>query len=115
VRGERLQEEVKVLQDWSRRREIDAFATALAQDLGRRFPPKSEERTDKGAKPQLSSITDGLYAQAVRFRQDKELGIYGKAKLGNTFRWRLKEIGYSRRFIDDVTHALVLRLARKRR
>jgi len=115
VRGERLQEEVKVLQDWSRRREIDAFATALAQDLGRRFPPKSEERTDKGAKPQLSSITDGLYAQAVRFRQDKELGIYGKAKLGNTFRWRLKEIGYSRRFIDDVTHGLVLRLARKRR
>ena len=31
-----------VFQDWFRRKEIDAFATALAQDLGRRFPPQSE-------------------------------------------------------------------------
>jgi hypothetical protein len=104
-----------VLRDWSRRKEIDAFATALAQDLARRFPPKSEERRDKGAKNQLTSITDGLYTQAAKFRQDKELGIYGKAKLGNTFRWRLKEVGYSGGFIDEVTHGLVLRLAKKHR
>lgn len=104
-----------MLRDWSRRKEIDAFATVLAQDLARRFPPKSEERRDKGAKSQLTSITDGLYAQAVKFRQDKELGIYGKAKLGNTFRWRLKEAGYTGSFVDEVTHGLVLRLANKHR
>jgi hypothetical protein len=103
-----------VLRDWLQRKEIDAFATALAQDLARRFPPRSEERRDKGARGQLTSITVGLYAQAVRFRQDKKLGIYGKAKLGNTFRWRLKESGYSGRFIDEITHGLVLRLAKKR-
>jgi hypothetical protein len=103
-----------VLGDWSRRKEIDAFATALAQDLASRFPPKSEARRDKGAKNQLTSITDSLYAQAAKFRNDKELGIYGKAKLGNTFRWRLKEAGYSGTFIDEVTHGLVLRLTKRR-
>jgi hypothetical protein len=103
-----------VLRDWSRRKEIDAFATALAEDLRRRFPPKSEERRDKGAQSQLSSITERLYAQAAKFRQDKGLGIYGKAKLGNSFRWRLKESGYSVKFIGEITHGLVLRLAKKR-
>jgi hypothetical protein len=104
-----------VFQDWFRRKEIDAFATALAQDLGRRFPPQSEGRKDKGAKNQLASITDGLYAHAARFRQDKALGIYGKAKLGNAFRWQLKELGYSQTFINEVTHGLVLRLAKGRK
>jgi hypothetical protein len=104
-----------VLRDWLRRKEIDSFATALAQDLNRRFPPKGEERDDKGAKNQLASITDKLCAHAARYREDKRLGIYGKAKLGNTFRWRLKELGYSDRFIGEITHALLLRLANKRR
>jgi len=103
-----------VLRDWSRRKEIDAFATALAQDLARRFPPKSEERRDKGAQSQLTSIAEGLYAQAAKFKQEKALGIYGKAKLGNTFRWRLKESGYSGRFVGEITHGLVVRLAKKR-
>jgi len=103
-----------VLGDWSRRREIDAFATALAQDLANRFPPKSETRRDKGAKNQLTSITHALYAQAAKFKHDKALGIYGKAKLGNTFRWRLKEAGYSANFVEEVTHGLVLGLTKKR-
>jgi hypothetical protein len=104
-----------VLRDWFQRKQIDSFATALAQDLGRRFPPQSEERTDKGAKNQLASITDGLYAHAANFRQEKGLGIYGKAKLGNTFRWQLKELGYSQTFVNEVTHGLVLRLAKGRK
>jgi hypothetical protein len=102
-----------VLRDWIHRKEIDGFATALAQDLGRRFPPKSEERTDKGAKNQLRAITDRLYGEAVKFHRDRRLGVYGKAKLGNAFRWKLKELGYSHSFVEEVTHELVVRLARK--
>ena len=96
------------------RKDIEAFANLMANDLGRRFPPNSEERQDKGAKNQLASITDRLYAQALQFRQSKKLGVYGKAKLGNAFRWRLKEIGYSDAFIQDVTHRLVVYLAKRK-
>ena len=102
-----------MIRDWLRRREISGFATALAEDLARRFPPKSEARTDRGAKNQLHAITERLFGDAAHFQRDRRLGVYGKAKLGNAFRWKLRELGYSQSFVEEVTHALVLRLARK--
>src|SRR4051812_37513119 len=91
--------------------ELEEFATALANDLGRRFPPSSESRTDPGAKHQLSVITEGLAARAVRYHQHNKLGIYKKAKLANVFRWKLSEIGYSKPFVERVTKDVVTRLA----
>lgn len=93
--------------------EVEAFATSLAEDLGRRFPPSSENRTDAGAKNQLNVILDGLSARAVRFRDERQLGLYKKAKLGNVFRWKLKELGYSTELVDKATTAIVTRVAVK--
>jgi hypothetical protein len=94
-------------------KEVEAFATTLAEDLGRRFPPASEKRTDAGAKNQLGVILEGLAARAVRFRDEKRLGLYKKAKLGNVFRWKLKELGYSDGFVDQATNAIITRVAIK--
>lgn len=94
-------------------KEVEAFATTLAEDLGRRFPPASEKRTDVGAKNQLAVILDGLGARAVRFRDEKRLGLYKKAKLGNVFRWKLKEFGYSDAFVDQATTSIITRVAVK--
>jgi hypothetical protein len=94
-------------------KEVEAFATTLAEDLGRRFPPASEKRTDAGAKNQLGVILEGLAARAVRFRDEKRLGLYKKAKLGNVFRWKLKELGYSDGFVDQATNAIITRVAVK--
>ena len=93
-------------------RKVDDFARGLASDLGRRFPPASEARTDKGAANQLAVVTEGLYARALRFHQENRLGVYRKAKLGTTFKWQLKELGYTDKFIETVTRGLVVRLAR---
>jgi hypothetical protein len=82
--------------------------------MARRFPPASEARTDKGVQGQLASVTEALYARALRFHQENKLGVFRKAKLGNTFRWQLKEHGYSEKFIEQVTKGLVVRLAKKR-
>ena len=98
---------------WLNTKKVDDFARTLAQDLARRFPPASEARTDKGAQNQLAVITESLYARALRFHQENRLGVFKKAKLGNTFRWQLKELGYSDPFIENVTKGLVVRLARK--
>ena len=91
--------------------ELETFATTLATDLGRRFPPASEGRTDPGAKRQLDVIVDGLSARTLRFHEEHKLGIYRKAKLANVFRWKLKELGYSPQFVDQTTRRLVTRLA----
>ena len=63
--------------------ELEEFAGVLASDLGRRFPPASEARTDPGAKYQLKVILEGLGARAVRYHGDHKLNVYRKAKLGN--------------------------------
>ena len=92
-------------------RELEEFATSLANDLGRRFPPASEGRTDPGAKHQIKVIMEGLGARAVRFQTEQKLGIYRKAKLGNVFKWKLKELGYSDDFAERATKDIVTRLA----
>ena len=49
----------------------------------------------------------------MRFRDEKQLGLYKKAKLGNVFRWRLKDLGYSEAFVEQATTAIVTRVAVK--
>jgi hypothetical protein len=92
-------------------RELDEFATSLANDLGRRFPPASESRTDAGARYQIKVILEGLGARAVRYHKEQKLSVYRKAKLGNVFKWRLKELGYSTDFAERATKEIVTRLA----
>jgi hypothetical protein len=94
--------------------ELEEFATGLAADLGRRFPPASEARTDPGAKHQIKVIIEGLAARAVRYHDEHKLGIYKKAKLANVFKWKLSELGYSADFIDQATKELATRLAASR-
>ena len=93
--------------------ELEQFATELAADLGRRFPPASEARTDPGVVHQIHVILDGLATRALRFHEQNKLGIYKKAKLGNVFRWKLRELGYSPAFVERATREIVTRLAAK--
>jgi hypothetical protein len=92
-------------------RELDEFATVLASDLGRRFPPASEARTDAGAQYQIKVILEGLGARAVRYHSEHKLNVYKKAKLGNVFKWKLKELGYSDAFAERATKEIITRLA----
>jgi hypothetical protein len=92
-------------------KELEAFANSLAEDLGRRFPPASEARTDPGATQQIKIILDGLAARAVRYHQQHRMGVYKKAKLGNVFKWRLQELGYSHQFAERATKEIITRLA----
>jgi hypothetical protein len=95
-------------------RDLEAFAVVLATDLGRRFPPASEKRTDPGAAHQVKVILEGLAARAVRYHEQHKLGVYKKAKLANVFQWQLKELGYSPKFIERATGEIVKRLAVKK-
>jgi hypothetical protein len=96
-------------------KELEEFATSLASDLGRRFPPSSEARTDPGAKHQIKVIMEGLGARALRYHSEHDLGVYKKAKLGNVFKWKLKELGFSDEFAERATKDIVTRLAVNRR
>lgn len=103
-----------IVRDWLRRKEIEGFAILLAQDLKRRFPPDGEKRTDRGVRHQVESIAASLFGKGAEFSRQHGLGIYGKAKLGNTLRWQLRAFGYSDGFIESLVHELVLHLGRPR-
>jgi hypothetical protein len=94
-------------------KDLEEFATGLATDLGRRFPPSSEARTDPGVQHQVKVILEGLAARAVRYHEQHKLGVYKKAKLANVFKWKLNELGYSAQFVDLATKQIVTRLAVK--
>lgn len=94
--------------------DVDAFAKTLADDIGKRYPPDMD-KPDKMAKvsvERLTRILEGAYAKAIEFQKNTSLGIYRKARLLNTFKWSLKEMGYSEKFVDLATEGLVVYLSR---
>ncbi len=95
-------------------KQVDEFAKSLAQELAKRYPPE----LDKGGQRKLSqkrltSILEDTYNRAVDFRTQHKLGVYKKARLGNTFRWELKELGYSDKFVEIATEGLIVYISRE--
>ena len=95
-------------------KEVDAFAKELADELAKRYPPATEQGSGKpSSQKRLPSILEDVCNRALRFKNEHKLGVYKKARLGNTFRWELEERGYSKMFIETATEGLVVYLARK--
>ena len=91
---------------------IDAFARELAGLLARRFTARDNQApADTKLDRKLGRALDEVYARAREFRAEKRLGVYGKARLGNTFKWALKELEYDEGFIEEVTRGLIVRLS----
>jgi len=56
--------------------------------------------------------TRGSLCPGCRVQREHKLGWYKKAKLGNEFKWELKEIGYDEKFIDVATEGLIVYVTR---
>jgi hypothetical protein len=95
-------------------KEVDEFARSLVQEVLRDFPPEKTERKSKKLSPRkVAATVDRIIGRAVAFKREHRLGIYKTARLGNTFKWELKERGYDSQFIDAVMQDLVVRLSVK--
>ena len=95
-------------------KQVDEFAKALAQELAKRYPPaldKGGER--KVSQKRLATLLEDTFKKAVDYRQQHKLGVYKKARLSNTFRWELQELGYSAKFVEVATEGLVVYISRK--
>jgi len=95
-------------------KQVDAFAKELAEDLAKRYPPALDQSGGQTlSEKRLTRILEDVCNKAVTFKNEHKLGVYKKARLGNTFRWELEERGYSKTFIETATEGLVVYLARK--
>jgi len=94
--------------------EVDAFADQLAEDLSKRLPPTlmNDEKRRPSTK-RIGRVLENSLARAVDYKQERKLGIYGKAKLANEFRWKLKDKGYDDKFIELATEAMTVYISRR--
>src|SRR5688572_16704094 len=90
-------------------KQVDEFAKELAQELSKKYPPVLDQSPDRTlSERRLTRILEDTCNRALAFKNEHKLGVYKKARLGNTFRWELEEMGYSRKFIDTATEGLVV-------
>ena len=92
---------------------INEFATALANTLAKRYPPALDVNPEKKiSQARLTKVLEETLVQAAEFQQEHKLGVFGKAKLGNEFKWQLKELGYTEKFIEVATEGLMVYVTR---
>ena len=95
-------------------KDVDAFAKTLAQELAKRYPPALDKGSErKISQKRLTTILEDTFSHAAEFRKQNKLGVYKKARLGNTFRWELQDMGYSEKFVEIATEGLVVYITRK--
>ncbi len=92
---------------------VDEFAKNLAQDIAKRYPPAIANNPERMvSQKRLTNILEEAFSRAHQFNQEQKLSMFRKAKLGNTFKWELKEMGYEKGFIDMATEGLIVYLTR---
>ena len=101
--------------DFGKRAIVDEFALNLSGELAKRYPPELENSVPKRRNPQrLAKAFDATFNRAIEFQREQGLGVYGKARLANTFKWELKRLGYPEDFITLTTSSLVKFVASQR-
>ena len=98
----------------TRNKEIDEFSKTLAREISEQVHAQQKKAAGKNkADRRMNAAMNKIYGKAWDFQKQHGLGIYGKARLGNTFKWELREMGYETDFVDEVTKGLLLSLNRK--
>jgi hypothetical protein len=92
---------------WFDTKEVDQLAETIAAELVKRVPPQKLDERDAKAAKRLQNTHSSIFARASTFAQLHKLNLYKKARLGNQFRWALKEAGYPPDFIESWTYELV--------
>jgi len=85
-------------------RKVTEFAKSLARDVAKRYPPAiANNPSQMVSQKRLSGILEEAFTRAAEFNREK---------LGNEFKWELKEMGYDEKFIDLATEGLIVYVTR---
>lgn len=96
---------------WFSKSDIE-FATKVANKIALQYPPKIEQKLKaEGGKKRLSGVLELVMQDIENYQNTEKMGLIRKARFGNAFRWRLKEIGYSKEFVEALTEGVVTYLA----
>ena len=95
-------------------KDVDEFAKSLAVEISKRYPPALDQAKEKRiSQNRIARVLEDACKKATEFNSEKHLGVYRKARLGNTFRWELTGLGYSKPFVEMATEGLIVYITRK--
>jgi tetratricopeptide (TPR) repeat protein len=98
--------------NWLNGREAAAVGAALAENV--LLQAGSQTRGSRNAaasqRQKLQQFLEKFLLTVDREARSLKLNVYKRAKLANSFKWRLLENGMEREVVDELCRALVLRL-----
>jgi len=84
------------------------FGTSLAVLFIEKVPVnESQAVNDKLFERKTKKTLAAMTTKITEFRKNNPLNVYKRAQLGNAFKWKLKEAGYSANYINELTLWLV--------
>ena len=103
-----------MLLKWLDARKATEVGTELADDVVLRSAPASRKQRKTGAvdsqRQELQSFLRQFLQSVDREARPLRLNAFQRAKLLNSFKWRLLDNGVERELVDELTQALLLRL-----
>ena len=108
-----------MLKNWFDASEAEEVGRGFAVKFSQSYPmldPKKEMASgNKGSlRAKIAGgrekALDRLRTDVMQYAKTHRLNVYKKAKLGNAFKWQLRELGYEADFIDQLTREVVLAL-----
>ena len=101
-----------MLFNWLDAREATAAGATLADDFylqsASKLPRARAGQT--GQEPELQKFLQKFLQRVDQAARPLKLNVFKRAKLANSFKWRLLEKGVEQALVDELTQALVMRL-----
>lgn len=86
-----------------------AFGTEMAHFYISRLPPDAVlKEKEKQLAAKAKQAMELMAEQITVYKKQNPLNIYKVAQMGNTFKWTLKDAGYSEAYIDKLTQWFIV-------
>lgn len=98
-----------MLLNWLDAKEESDFGSKLAEFYDRKCR-EIEKGADRKQEEKRHRLISQVLLQVRQFKNSRKMSTYKKAKLGNAFKWKLKELGYDHELIGLLTKEIMLEL-----
>jgi hypothetical protein len=106
-RGHSMALDGEAMFKWLDASAAQAFGTELATFYMERVPFDPPFSQKKFA-AKVQDVLGKMKLQIQKFRATHSLNFYQKAKLGNSFKWALRDGGYDTKYVDEITEWLIV-------
>jgi hypothetical protein len=72
--------------------------------------PHDPKVSEKKFATKTNAVLEKMDRRISTFKADHKLNLYKKAKMGNAFKWALRDSGHDKEYIDKLTDWLMTRL-----